>query len=98
MKRLIADGLALYRLAKLITTEDGPFDIFVDFRLYLGRQAATSSPFQFIWRTVADAFTCPHCLGLWLVPVILMLPKWARDLLAIAGLQSLIQERVDTWR
>ena len=61
---LIVAVLACYRLAELITLDDGPFDLFLNLRVWLGvydrdatGRAITS------WGRL---FGCPYCIGVWI--------------------------------
>ena len=86
---LIVDILAVFRLTELLVKDEGPFQIFERFRRFLGRNAYRSE----LHKTVADAFNCVFCLGLWVAVLVLFLPRKIRYVLAIAGGQSIIESR-----
>lgn len=70
--------LAVWRLARLVARERGPFDLVS--RLHV---AAAGAP-------LADGLACVHCLGVWLavLPAALLATGWAGGLLlwlAVAG-------------
>ena len=76
--------LAVWRLARLVARERGPFD-FVS-RLHVAA-AGTA---------LADGLACVHCLAVWLalLPAALLAPGWAGGLLlwlAVAGGASAIE-------
>lgn len=87
---------ASYRLAELLTLDDGPFEIFLRFRKYCG-QKASSSKFM---REIALLLQCPFCTGVWtsiLVTVILWIDSpvvdWIMLILAIAGVQTFLEAK-----
>ena len=70
--------LAVWRLARLVALERGPFDLVS--RLHV---AAAGTP-------LAEGLACVHCLGVWLAmpPAALLAPGWVGGLLlwlAVAG-------------
>ncbi len=76
--------LAVWRLARLLARERGPFDLVS--RLHV---AAAGTP-------LADGLACVHCLGVWLAvpPAVLLAPGWVAGLLlwlAVAGGASAIE-------
>lgn len=58
--------LAVYGTAMLITTEDGPLDIFIRFQNYLVARLGKA-------HQLTKLFSCPYCLAVWLTPVMLIL-------------------------
>lgn len=55
-------SLAVYRLAYMVTNEDGPFDLFFRWRSYLQRwEVKRQKPHWII-----SGFHCVHCVGFWL--------------------------------
>ena len=88
---LLINGLATYKLAKLITRERGPFGIFEETRRYFGRRANEGMGWEFL----AELINCPYCLGLWIAIGITRLPKVARVVLAISAIQDIIQTLLD---
>jgi hypothetical protein len=86
---LIVLSLAAFRLAHMVALEDGPFDIFAQFR---GR----IDPLQTTW--LGRGVNCPLCVGfwaslfvfvVWFIPIVgqLLIVWWA-----IAGAQTVIQK------
>ncbi|MDR7151348.1 hypothetical protein J2W49_003324 [Hydrogenophaga palleronii] len=76
--------LAVWRLARLLARERGPFD-FVS-RLHVAAAGTR----------LADGLACVHCLALWLavLPAALLAPGWAEGLLlwlAVAGGASAVE-------
>lgn len=56
---LVAAVLATYRVARLVTREDGPADAFARLRTWRG------------WPpTVLDLLSCPLCASVWIAPVV----------------------------
>lgn len=91
--------LACYRLAHLITREDGPLAIFANLRITLGRNAAGNDASY--WRTsLADLFYCPLCMGMWIALLLTLLlfrglgpTKLIIVWLAIAGAQTFLERK-----
>jgi len=97
-------ALAVFRLALLLTREDGPFDLFYKLRLQLGAYdyGEDGEP-----RTQAGKiFSCPYCVGVWLsalaVLVLILSPTLSLNgvwilvvWLALAGIQTLFQKLYD---
>jgi Protein of unknown function (DUF1360) len=86
LERLVLDGLATYRLARLLTMDDltkGPRD-------WLWKRAQQRGHHK-----VAELVTCPHCVGVWAAAGVVLvgptIPGWhrVRAFLAVAGLASL---------
>lgn len=93
--RYLLRGLACYRLAKMITKESGPLDMFHHLRSYAGVYdlAADGRP-QGVF---GKLFECPYCVGVWVAAILMLLPKHkVTDMLvgwlAVAGLQAFLQE------
>lgn len=64
MNYLIA-ALATWRLTTLFVNEDGPFDLLVKFRSFIGiKWNAQSEPYG--TNFLAEAFTCVWCLSIWI--------------------------------
>lgn len=59
----IVIGLATYRIAFAISTEEGPFSIFLNLRTALGAYdyAENSEP-KTVW---GRGISCPLCVGFW---------------------------------
>lgn len=82
-------ALASFRLAHMLTLEDGPFDVFALIR-------GSLDPLQRTW--IGRGINCPLCVGfwaslfvlaVWFIPIVgpLLITWWA-----IAGLQTIIQK------
>ena len=106
MSRLLRLGLAalaVYRLALMLTGEDGPLYIFKKGRRAVGRWASPMSGNSFSDEarlSVAELVNCPYCLGVWLAAGAAILARWptkAGDILltwlGIAGAQAWLQGR-----
>lgn len=79
--RLILAVLACYRLARLITRDDGPFFWFKRVRYWVKDKAfyeagnrvtiTTSGDVKFDdrwfgkWHSLAEGLECPYCIGVW---------------------------------
>ena len=75
MLKLLRDGLACYRLARLITKEAGPFDVFHYLRSAVGvyDYGADGRPQS----TLGKLFDCPYCTGVWVALILAILPRVA---------------------
>lgn len=87
--------LANYRLARMLATEDGPFDAFSRFQEWAGGSKT--------W--VGRGLACPFCVGYWtalplaliVISLLPMSPDWRMVVLlwlAISGGQTIIQKVV----
>jgi len=86
--RLTIAVLATWRLAHLISREDGPFDLIVRLRVRAGSGA------------LGRLMDCPYCLSLWIaVPFAFLLAQgpfaWCASWLAISGGASLAERFVE---
>lgn len=82
--RLIIAVLATWRIAHLITSEDGPFDIITRLRAYAGEGL------------IGQLMDCPYCLSMWVaIPFAFALAKslfaGCAAWLAISGGASLLE-------
>lgn len=94
MLSLLSNGLACYRLTRLITREAGPFDVFHRLRSAVGAYdyGADGRPQS----TLGKLFDCPYCAGVWVALLILLCPEWQVkkiliSWLAVAGAQAALQ-------
>lgn len=100
--KFILLALAVYRASELVTQDRGPFDIFLNLRIWLGAydRDETGEPRTELGRLVE----CAYCTGIWLsLPALLLLAfipfvlegigvLWLGVVwLALAGLQSLFE-------
>lgn len=78
--------LGVYRAARLVTMEDGPFDWFTQGRDYvLGRFGKDS------W--VYAGVTCPLCVGFWFALIVSLSAGHFWWWLPMAGLQTWLQKQ-----
>lgn len=91
MLSLLSLALATYRIARLFAIDEGPFNMFFRIRYALGayNYDETGQPSSAVGRMIS----CPHCLGLYVAPVLwgaMQLPHGDTIvlILAIAGAQS----------
>lgn len=86
--KIVLTAFAAYRISRLITREDGPNYIFGEIREKAVKHAATSNS---SWASsLADGLHCPHCIGVWVAALLLILPDWVSVIFGIAGIQSAI--------
>lgn len=98
LTHLIVAGLAAYRIAQLFVYDEGPFSVFLNFRVTMGVYdlAQNGQPKTLRGRL----FACPYCVGLYaaIACTLLLLLRWpVVDLVviifAVAGLQAAIENR-----
>lgn len=86
-------ALFVYRLARLVAVDDGPFDVFLKFRDSLG--AYTYGPNGAAITSLGRGITCPHCVGVWVALFAAVSaypwPEFIVYWLALAGAQSFLQ-------
>jgi len=99
--RFILAILATYRLAQLISFDDGPFFVFTRIREWSDRQAKIEQD-DGIKRgpmsSLTDGLHCPYCIGVWaatLCIILMTFPTKVGDIfltwLALAGGQHIIE-------
>lgn len=97
-------ALAVYRLAVMLTREDGPADVFVRLRTWAGcyDYSERPGPNGLEPRTsLGKLMSCPYCVGVWLSmagAVVVASPgawDWLVLVLALAGAQRLMGRFVD---
>ena len=100
--RFLLAALALYRVAMMLTLDDGPFGVFDRMRLWLGKRAADRDSHGLRW-TMAEISNCPHCVGVWLALLFAPMVIWPNKItdiiiiiLALSGMQSLMTGRGET--
>ena len=86
---ILLAGVAVYRVAKMIATEEGPFSLFLRFRNgFVGEG----------W--IERGIRCPLCMGFWLALLPALLIAWHTGFwawsvgiwLSIAGVQTFLEE------
>ena len=87
---LLMLSLIVYRLAHMITREDGPFGLAIKFRGFIAVRMGDDS-------FVTQGFFCPLCVGFWIASVVaygmyhgqgfVVVLQW----LAIAGLSAFME-------
>jgi hypothetical protein len=81
--------LASYRLTRMIAMEDGPFDVFLNFRGWIYEKYDPENTQE---ANIVRLIECPYCISVWtslilyFSPVILIFP------LGIAGAVSLLMD------
>ena len=94
--RWVLAALSCYRLAQLVTLDDGPGDVFLRLRERAGvyQYGDDGRPARSMGRLVA----CPFCIGMWAAVLCAALALWPSavgDLVlavvGIAGVQAAIQ-------
>lgn len=103
--QLIANILAVYRLAQLLSKDAGPLDVFETLREHclLAAQAARPGTLrQRVLVSLSDLVQCPYCLGVWFAVLVTVIRRvkckpiqLLLDAVALAGGQCLLQEIVD---
>lgn len=86
---LLVQSLALARLLRLFTEDDGPYMILGKFRRLIGIDDVTGAASN----ELGGLFSCYLCLGIWLAPVVMLLyayANWVVWCLAIAQGASLV--------
>lgn len=98
--RFILAGFAVYRLARFLSFDEGPFIIFEKLRIWSGNKRTKRQ--DDIWATIDGWINCPYCQGpYWAVFVsfLTLRPSKSGDIiltwLGLAGIQDFLET---TWR
>ena len=93
IEHLFIIALAAFRLSEMIVIDNGPFDIFFNFRGWVNKPPVN----KLIWLTISDAISCVHCIGVWTAGALALLSLLNNPvidfiifILAVSGLQSVI--------
>ena len=99
--------LATYRLAQLVSLDDGPLDCFATLRGLTAYNLKGKQREGPIWKSLEELMDCPYCLGVWfaglmtlLVVQIAPMNLWTGLLfwLGVAGGQCALQSSTDVSR
>lgn len=90
--------LATYRMALLLSEDDGPFYVFMRLRTFTANKAMGESDGLGFWHMIDEGINCPYCMGLYaaiLSGALVALNNYYGNLFllifAIAGGQSVLQ-------
>ncbi len=92
---LLVQGLALARLLRLLTEEEGPYKVFEKMRAAVGIDKFGAHDEN---RMLAGLFSCYWCLSIWVGTVVFIAYKFVPSviyILAIAMLGSLLNALAD---
>ena len=104
--RVLLAVLAVYRLARLVSVDDGPLAAIKWLRRRMGQIAAaqtlgTAQAAMFL--SLVELINCPYCLGVWFAALLfpmLWVPTLCGDFalvaLGLAGGQDWLQSKVGT--
>lgn len=87
----LINTLAVFRLSRLVSKEDGPFNVFTRVRMFFLKRAHVNETYQ----TIADGLHCPFCLSVWFSFIILLVPKTIRYAFGIAGMVTLLETAIE---
>lgn len=65
LEQAILIGIAAWRITALLSYEQGPFDIFVRFRKFLGFDHTFGKPISWPDTFLANIISCVWCLGIY---------------------------------
>lgn len=90
--------LATYRLAHLLSDDEGPFFIFSRLRSFAARKAVQENEELGFWASIDSGINCAYCCGLYAAVLAATLVIWNNFygnlfilIFAVAGGQSLLQ-------
>ncbi len=86
MLDLLVQGLALARLLRLLTEEEGPWGIFEKLRAAVGIDEYGNFDEN---RMLAKLFDCYWCLGVWVGPAVFIVYKFVPSVVYILALAML---------
>ena len=104
MMWIVVAAFATYRLSRLVSMESGPGAVFSKLRIYLGCKAADCETGHGWWNLaelVHNPYACGLVFALLLFPLVAF-PTFIGNafmiILAIAGIQVVLQDIVDFWK
>jgi len=96
--RLVLLAFATYRIAELITIDEGPYGIFEGIRSFFKKKAMLSGKQNSFTMNIAKLLECPFCVGIWISIVAGFVYLWYNPvadfvtiIFAIAGIQAFLE-------
>ncbi len=94
---LAAVSLATWRVSSVITSEEGPFNVFKRFREWLGIKHHDDGTVSNVpTKVFAKLFCCLWCLSIWVAPVVYVIYLYCPVLVWIFAI-SCIAIIIDRW-
>ena len=84
-------GFAAYRVGRMVAREEGPFNIFLKFRMKMALLFGESPK----WFWINDGFSCQLCISFWASILLLYIPFIVVLWFAIAGVAAVMFDSVD---
>ncbi len=104
LTRLVLATLATYRMAQLVSLDDGPLDLFAHLRGLTCYDHNGKARTGKGWESLSKLVNCPYCLGVWFGALFTVATMFSVSFdlwtalvfwLAIAGGQSALQAIAD---
>ena len=96
--RILLLAFATYRIAELISVDEGPYDIFERIRSFFKVRAMASGKQSGFMMNVAKLLECPFCVGIWISIAAGFVYLWYNPvadfitiIFAIAGIQAFLE-------
>jgi hypothetical protein len=88
-------GLAAWRVSHILVDEDGPYEIFKNFRAFTGIQYDSSG--NVTSYPPGSPLMCIYCTSVWVAAALFFLPTWVSKLFAISGIAIAVHETRKAW-
>ncbi len=86
MLDLLVQSLAIARLLRLLTEEEGPWNVIEKFRTAIGISKYGEYDEN---RTLAGLFSCHWCLGIWVSPIVFITYKFVPFVIYVLAIAQL---------
>lgn len=90
MLDLLVDGLAVWRLSRMLVQETGPLGAFTRLREATGIEHDADGNIA-VW-PLSTPLGCVLCTSVWAAPLVLVLPRFVRRAFAVSGVAILIEK------
>lgn len=78
--RLTLAIFTCYRLARLVSRDDGPMFLFEHIRQWANEKAEGEAYNLGKWHSLSEGLSCPYCLGVWFSLPLVVLVLWPTTL------------------
>lgn len=95
MLELVTRSLAIWRISRLLVAENGPFDVIKKLRILTGIVYNSYDDSTVVSYPVWNPLHCIYCTSIWVMVVIVFVPKKVVNLIGANGAAMLIQSLLE---